>query len=148
MTVPISGFGLQAYLIASNTFPAGFLITQFADDSDPLDAPSMQIGDTAMGLNGDLVTWSKANPIKANLNIIPSSGDDTNLAILFEANRVARGKVGAQDIITLNIIYPDGRFVTCIQGVITDGMPFNSISSAGRQKTKTYNFSFENKIGA
>jgi hypothetical protein len=144
----ISGFGLVANLVASNTFPLGIVITQFADDADPLDAPSMQIGDSAMGLNGDLITWSKANPVKANLNVIPGSLDDINLSILFEANRVARGKIGAHDVITLNLVYPNGNFVTLTNGLITDGMPINSVASAGREKSKNYNFTFENKIGA
>ena len=88
MTVNISGFDSAINIIASSTFPVGFVVTQFADDSDPFDIPSLQIGDSAMGLNGDLLTWSKANPIKVTLNVVPLGDDDINLAILLEANRV------------------------------------------------------------
>ena len=144
----ISGFGLVANIIASNTFPVGFIVTEFADDSDPLDAPSIQIGDSAMGLNGDLIVWSKASPIKVTINVIPQSLSDINLAILLEANRVGRGKTGANDTITMNLIYPNGNFVTLSTGIITDGMPFNSVASAGREKSKSYAFTFEGKIGA
>jgi hypothetical protein len=59
----ISGFGLSINIIASNSFPIGLLITEFADDSDPFDLPSIQIADKAMGLNGDLIIWSKANQL-------------------------------------------------------------------------------------
>ena len=142
----ISGFGIQVNLIASNSFPVGFLINEFADDADPFDLPSLQIADSAMGLNGDLISWSKANPIKITLNVIPGSFSDVNLAILFEANRVGRGKIGARDIITLTGIYPNSTFVTLTNGIITDGMPAKSVSSAGRLKSKSYNFSFENMI--
>lgn len=142
----ISGFGLQINILASNTFPVGLLITEFADDADPFDLPSLQIADTAMGLNGDLISWSKANPIKVTLSVIPGSFSDINLAILMEANRVGRGKIGARDIITMTGIYPSGSFITLTNGIITDGMPGNAVSSAGRLKSKTYNFSFENKI--
>ena len=100
-----------------------------------------------MGLNGDLIPWSKANPIKLSMGIIPSSQDDTLLGILFEANRVGKGKLGARDIITLTALYPNGDFITFINGVITDGMPGQAIASAGRYKSKVYNFVFENKIG-
>lgn len=140
----ISGFGLKVRLIASITFPSGFNITQFADDADPFDLPSMQIRDKAMGINGDLVTWSKANPIAATLSLIPNSLDDRNMQILFEANRVGKGKQGARDIITLVAIYPSGTVWTGTQGVITDGMPGSGVASAGRLKSNAYQFAFEN----
>lgn len=148
MSVDISGFGLQIRLIASNTFPVGITINQFADDTDPFDLPSQQINDAAMGVNGDLVTWSKANPIMANLAVVPNSPDDIALSILFEANRAGRGKKSARDVITMTGIYPDGRMVTYTQGKMTDGMPGNSVASAGRMKSKVYSFKFENRIGA
>lgn len=140
----ISGFGLKVRVVASETFPSGFDVTQFADDADPFDLPSMQIRDKAMGLNGDLVTWSKANPIPATLALIPGSDDDKNMAVLFEANRVGKGKQGARDVITLTAIYPNGEVWTGSQGVITDGMPGRGVASAGRLKTNAYQFAFEN----
>lgn len=144
----ISGAGTQLTLVASATFPAGFQITAFADDADPLDVPALQIADKAMGLNGDLVTWSKANPLVVNLNVIPGSDDDANLAILLEANRVGKGKASARDELTLTVIYPDGRVDTFVAGKITDGSPTDSVASSGRKKSKQYSFAFENKISA
>jgi hypothetical protein len=143
----IAGFGFQINLIASNTYPTGVILTQFADDADPFDLPSLQIADSAMGLNGDLLTWSKANPIKMTLSMVPAGLGDIALGILLEANRVGKGKFGARDIITLTGIYPSGATITLINGTITDGIPGQSISSAGRFKSKPYNFVFENKIG-
>lgn len=143
----ISGFGLKVQMIASVTYPIGIVVTEFADDTDPFDLPSLQIADTAMGLNGDLISWSKANPIKVTLSVIANSISDDLLAILLEANRVGRGKTGARDIITMTGIYPSGSFITLSNGIITNGMPGNGVASAGRLKTKTYEFAFENKIG-
>ncbi len=140
----ISVFGLRVQLQASQTFPSGISLTQFADDADPFDAPSMQIRDKAMGVNGDLITWAKATPISLSLSVVPNSEDDRNLAVLFEANRVGKGKQGARDVVNVTAVYPDGRTVSFTQGVITDGMPANSPSSAGRLKSKTYMFAFEN----
>src|SRR5512138_1873531 len=128
----ISAFGLKVQLTASQTFPSGISLTQFADDADPFDAPSMQIRDKAMGINGDLIAWSKANPLPVTLNVIPNSEDDRNLAVLFEANRVGKGKQGARDVIGITVVYPDGRTASFTQGVITDGMAANSVASAGR----------------
>lgn len=139
----ISGFGLRLVLRASVTFPAGITLTQFADDADPFDAPSIQIKDKAMGLNGDMVVWSKANPLLATINVIPGTDDDRNLSVLFEANRVGRGKTGARDVITLTAINPDGSQATYNSGVVTDGIPGRPVASAGRMKTKPYAFAFE-----
>lgn len=143
MSNDVSGFGARVTLIASATFPQGVNLSQFADDADPFDIPSMNIGDTAMGVNGDLVTWSKANPAKVTLALIPQSDDDRNMAILFEANRVGRGKTSAGDIITLSAVYPDGTTKTFTGGKLTDGQPGSSVSSAGRMKSKAYMFHFE-----
>lgn len=140
----ISVFGIRVQVVASQTFPAGINITQFADDADPFDAPSMQIRDKAMGVNGDLISWSKANPIPVTLNVVPNSEDDKNLSVLFEANRVGKGKQGARDVISITAVYPDGKTASFSQGVITDGQPANSAQSSGRMKSKAYAFAFEN----
>lgn len=145
MTTDVSGFGAQVQIRASVTFPQGIVISQFADDADPFDFPSVQIGDKAMGLNGDLITWSKANPLLTTVNVIPNSEDDINLSLLLEANRVGKGKASARDVITIVAVYPNGATLTLTEGAITDGPPGNSIASAGRLKSKAYQFAFENK---
>jgi hypothetical protein len=144
MATDISAFGIRVQIFASATFPAGITITQFADDGDSLDVPQQQIADKAMGVNGDLITWSKANPLLVTLNVIPGSEDDRNLAVLLEANRVARGKRGARDTITLTAVYPDETTQTWSAGRITDGIPGKALASSGRMKTKPYAFAFEN----
>lgn len=73
MAQDISGFGLEATLIAIPSFPTGITITEFADDADPFDLPEIQITDTAMTLNGDLVNWSTPVPINLTMNVIPGS---------------------------------------------------------------------------
>lgn len=140
----ISGFGLVVSLIASNTFPTGIVLTQFADDADPIDLASIKIADTGMGLNGDLITWAKAVAVPCVLAVVPGSTDDTNLSILAENNRVGRGKNGARDVITMTVRYPDGSTAFLDPGVITDAMFAKSVSSAGRMKSKPYAFAFEN----
>lgn len=143
----ISGFGLELRILASVTFPQGILITQFADDTDGLDVPNLQVGDSAMGLNGDLIVFSKANPIKINISVIAGSQDDQNLSVLLEVNRPGRGKVLPIDIITANITYAQGNFVQLINGAIMDGSPFSAVASSGRLKSKVYTMVFENRIG-
>lgn len=141
----IAGFGLSIVLIADKTFPVGLPITQLADDADPLDIQSVEIADTGMGLNGDLVVWYKAQKLPMVISVIADSADDKNLQLLADANRAAQGKNIANDVISATILYPNGSKVILSQGVITTA-PFGiGISSNGRFKTKTYGFIFQNK---
>lgn len=143
----VTGFGSELRVVASNTFPTGFSITQFTGDSDPLDIPSIQLSDKEMGVNGDMIVWSKPSPLIVTINVIPNSDDDINLSILAESNRIGQGKPSVRDEITLVGIYPDGRTLTLQNGVITDATPATGIASSGRMKTKTYMFAFQGKTG-
>jgi len=146
----VSGFGTSVNILASVTYPIGLQITQFADNSDPVDVPSLQIGDVAMGLNGDLITWSKANPIKVTISVVAFSENDIALSILVAANRVGRGKISARDVITMVVSYPpesNRTPTTLINGIITSGVPLAPVSSDGRLKTRSYEFSFESYVG-
>lgn len=140
----ISGFGLRVAIRASVTFPSGIILSAFADDSDPLDLPQLTLAETAMGLNGELLTWAKPNGIPMNLSLTPNGDDDINMTILAEANRVGRGKRGARDVITATIKYPDGSTVTMSQGVIVGAIIGIPVASAGRMKSKPFQFMFEN----
>lgn len=139
----ISGFGGIIQLVASVTFPAGISLSQFADDTDPFDPQVLEIGDAVMGVNGDLATFSKANPLVLNISFFPQTDDDNNMQVLFDANRVAKGKRSVQDIITLTIIYPNGKPKTYNNGKIISGIPGDAIASSSRLKTKPYGFKFE-----
>ncbi len=143
----VSGFGSVANVIASASFPTGFPVTQFSDDTDAFDFPSIQIGDAAMGVNGDLITWSKANPLKGTISAIVGSTSDQALQTIYKNNLVGKGKTNVQDVITVTIIYPDFTQVTFTGGKMTDGMPGKSLSSAGRLKTRIYGFAFESVVG-
>lgn len=147
MAQDVTGFGAVISIIASKTYPAGITITQFSDDADPLDSSSIRFADATMGVNGDLIKWSRAVAVPVVLNVIPGSEDDLNLAVLANANRAAQGKVSANDVITLTCVYPDGSIVTYTGGIITDAMFGKSISSSGRLKTKPYAFAFQSNIG-
>jgi hypothetical protein len=147
MGYDVSGFGFQVRIIASNTFPSGFTISAFSDDADPMDVPEITITDVATGVNGDLISWSKASPTMVKFAVIDGSPDDVNLQILFNANRVGRGLAPAADIITATAVYPDGNTYGYLNGKITKGMPTSSVASSGRIKTKTYEFAFESTAG-
>lgn len=142
----ISAIGLKVNVLATHTFPQGFEITEFADDSDPLDFPAITIAETGMGVNGDLVVWSRPVPLEVSLSVIPNTEADKNLTILLDMNRVAKGKASVSDIITLIATYPDGTRKMLTNGKLLSGILANGVSSNGRIKSKEYRFVFENKV--
>jgi hypothetical protein len=122
------------------------MITQFADDADAFDAPSVRLGDTAVGANGDLIGWQRAAIYPATISVIAGSQDMIALDLLANNNRVSKNKTSAMDTITLTAIYPDGTLKTWKSGRIIEAMFGKSVSSAGRIKTKTYTFNFESVV--
>lgn len=142
----ISGIGITVTIFASKTFPAGLTISQFADDADPLDLPDVELLAEGMNVNGELVTWLTPKPLTVDINVIPNTEDAKNLDILFDANRPAYKKVAVRDLITFVVNYPDGK-----KKILNNGRPktyaaASSIASAGRYKSRHYQFVFENKI--
>lgn len=143
----ISAFGTALNIVASNTFPNGFTVTQFADDADPFDSADLKIADQKMGVNGDMITWSVASPIMLKIAVVPQSDDDQNLEILLDANRVAAGKTSAQDAITITASYPTGPRKQLTSGRIVTGPVLSSLAAVGRLKSKVYEFAFEQTSG-
>ena len=148
MQQDVSGFGSVVNLTASETFPTGITINQFAGDADPMDMNSIDIADKAMGLNGDLIVWARANPLPLVLAVIPGSPSDINLQILADANRVSPGKPSASDVIQATIVYPDGSSTQFYNGRLTAAMFGKSVAGSGMIKTRVYAFTFESKTGA
>lgn len=142
----VSGTGLSLRIIASHTFPVGFVCTAFADDTDPLDFPEQTVTEFGMGLNGDLITWSTPKPLEVTIAVTPATDEENNLALLLEANRVAKNKKSAKDTITFVASYPDGSKKTLRPGKIVAGQTGVSVASGGRIKTGQYRFVFENKL--
>lgn len=146
MSKNISLFGLSAHVKASNTFPAGFLLSAWADDQPPLDAADLEIASHGMGPNGDMVVWQKPAVIPLIFSVIPNSEDDRNLTLLLEANRISKnkGKVPLDEI-TVTLSFQDGRVVTLIQGIILSGPAAPTGSQDGRLSSRKFGFGFEDK---
>ena len=146
----ISGFGLEVLVVATSTFPVGFNVTEFSDDADAFSVEEMQQGDVAMGLNGDMVSWSTPNPIRVTISVIPDSDDDINLSLLAEANRTGKGKRAVLDQIFMTKTVPGAPGDVPL--ILTNGKMINSsiatsVQQGGRKQTKNYVFAFENKVG-
>jgi hypothetical protein len=146
MTVNVSASGFYLNLIASLTFPAGITLTTLADDVDPIDIPSIPIGDTGRTVNGAMVYWKTPTNTKVVLAVLPGTLEDQLLNILFQANKAKKFSINLTDIITLTTYYPDLSFTTFIDGRITAGSPSSGIATTARKKTKTYEFTFEDEV--
>lgn len=141
----VSGTGLSLIVKASNTYPQGVLLTAFPDDTDPMEFDDLTITEYGMGLNGDLVTWSAPQALPFKLSLIPNTPGEIAMNYLLEANRVAKGKRSARDVITIIAKYADGTKKTLKNGKIVSGPPSLGVTSGGRIKTPTYGFVFENQ---
>lgn len=142
----VSGTGLSILVKASVTFPQGILCTCFPDDNDPLDFPDVTITEYGMGLNGDLITWTSPQALPFNLSVVPGTEEDIALEFLLEANRAAKDKKSAKDVITIVVNYPDGTIRTLKNGKIISGPFGKGVTSGGKIKNPTYGFAFENKV--
>ena len=139
----LSTTGLALRVVATNTFPNGFTVTAFSSDSDPWDAPSIDVASTEMDLNGNLNTWQTPVPLTRTIGLTPGTEDERNMRALFEANRVGKDKRSARDRITIVATWPDGSTETLANGVITSGPSGKSTTQAARMKSVTYGFAFE-----
>ena len=139
----VSAQGLTLLIKASKTFPAGFQVTVFADDVDPLDIEDLNVAEAAMDMNGNMRTWFTPQPQPLSVVVLPGSEEDENLTVLLEANTPSKGRMPANDEITIVGMYGNGKRVTAREGVILGGSRGLSIASAGRMKSKTYNFAFQ-----
>lgn len=142
----VSATGMKLRVIAVPTFPAGFDITQFADDADPISVESVEVNGHGNALNGDLVRWSKPSAILANVNVLPGTEEAKNLDILLTMNRSTKGKLSVQDDVTLVQTLPNGTTRIFNNGCIVSGPPADGGSSEGRLNTREYGFVFENVI--
>lgn len=142
-----SFYGTQVRILASNTLPAGIDVTEFADDADPITFEEMTVANLLMGANGDTISFSTPSVIKAIINLIPTSPSELAMTIIFNANRVGKGKLSANDTITMVVNYPSGRTDIYSKGRMLTGNPGLSGSSDGRLKSMPFSFAFTEKNG-
>lgn len=143
MTQNISGFGSVVTMKASVTFPAGVTLTEFADDLDPVGSDNIDIGEMAMNVNGDAAYWKRAVPIPFTISAMPGTPTQRNLQALFDANRPQRGRRLVNDIITFDIVYPNGNKTTLSGGIIVNGPTMPNLSGEGRLGGMEYSFAFQ-----
>lgn len=138
----ISGHGTKITIASLQTFPLGFNVDQFTDDRDPVDISDDEVAGVIKTYDGDVFTYTKANPVYVSIAVIPGSQDDKNLRILLAAKRAVSQISVFNDLTTMVISYPNGNKVVFAKGSILTGPPADSITSQGRRKGNVYRFVF------
>jgi hypothetical protein len=138
----VSGFGTSALIVALNSFPLGFLVTQFADDTDGIAIETIETTGFELLYDGSIFFYDKAAPIKVNVSVIAGMEDDINLAILLQARKGSFSLIPLPDVTSMIVSYPDGGRVAYSNGSMVAGPLGTSVSGSGRFKTNTYSFVF------
>lgn len=146
--IDISGFGTGIVIVAVQSFPTGFSLSQFADDVDPISSREIEPIGYEMLFDGDIATFDKAAPVEVTVSVIPGSEDDINLKILLQNKKSARAIFPIPDITTMIITYPDGGRVILSKGSIIKGPVVDSVLSTGRRKSNSFTFVFGSFAGA
>lgn len=145
--------------IEMDGLPKGFTISEFAEDSDPISIPDLEVRKGGMNLNGKLISWASPNPVSVSFSIIPGSQSDLTLCAALRAAHIGGvgNNIGNAYVKSLTITVPlvsdensDTSFAgrkskswTFINGYISSGSPAQGSNGEGRASTKTYTFVFE-----
>lgn len=142
----IGGHGTSITIVATNSFPVGFQLTQLADDVDPISHKEVSTNGYRKLIDGGLFFYSQTAPIEVSVSVIPGSDDDINCKILLQSQKGGLQIIPLPDITTMIINYPNGR-VMLTNGSIVSGPLLDSIADTARKKSNTYTFVFANFAG-
>lgn len=153
--VDVSGV-FPKVMIASTGIPPLINITNFADDSNPIDVDQIEVTGHGINVNGVLVTWEKPTAYIVSVSVLAGTEEATSLTTLLESSHARAGanfalaptvtltkKIGKRNMLGI-ITSDDGETYT--NGRIVSGPAGTSIDSEGRKQSQTFTFVFENKI--
>lgn len=146
--IDVSGFGTGITVVALQSFPMGFTVSQFADDVDPIEAKEVAAVGYEMLFDGSPFFYDKASVVEVKVGVIPGSDDDINLKILLQVKKGTTSILPISDLTTMVVTYPDGGRVILSNGSIISGPFLDSIQASGRRKGNTYTFVFGSFMGA
>jgi len=118
-------------------------LTAWATDTDPFDIPELEILQSEMNINGEMVSWATPKPISVNLALIPGSPDAILMGFLLENNRVGFLKPSTKDVINITVTYPNEKPKVFRMGRISAGTPHPGSSANGKKKPVTFKFVFQ-----
>lgn len=123
------------------------VLTDFADDTDPLSIDEIEIGVPMFDLNGYLFRKTKLESVSCHIALIPGSDSEKELKEFMLKNLPLNSK-GVSPIKNMVVRYPsesnenehDCAFYT---GFIIGSSIGYAATSQGRIKTKEYSFAFK-----
>lgn len=130
-------------------------ITEFSDEGTPIDIPALEVAAGSMNLNGNLVTWTKPNPINVSFTLIPGSDSDNNLRSFLSAVSIGgKGASVGEAYITSMVLtvpaYTNGstnnkndKTFTFTNGRLISGQPAIGSNNDGKSSPSTWTFMFE-----
>ena len=142
----VSANGVKLMLFASVSYPTGVEIATFNPGEDPINFDDLKIAETDMGVNGNLIVYRTPYAYNMVFNITPMTEVDQIMENIANADRIAAGKVSAKNILTLVVIYPQGRTLTYVDGAMTDCPGGFSSSGNGRINGRRYAMSFRDLV--
>jgi len=145
--IDVSAFGTGITIVALNSFPTGFTLSQFADDVDPVIFEEVQTTDMEALYDGSFFVHDQAALMKMSVSVIPGSSDDINLKILLASRTGGPSLLPLPDITSSVIKYPDGGVAMMSNGSILKGPLADSVTSQKRKRSNTYTFGFGSYSG-
>lgn len=142
----VSAIGFKILVKDTKIFPNGFTINRTADGTDPFGFGTVTVGEATMDANGHLTYATSPNPTEFTLNLLPTSEEDINMSLLFEAHRPRLGVARTGGDISVTVMYADGTSVTAKNCKFLTGDPKRSIQAPSRYKNKVYTFACEDYI--
>jgi len=140
--IDISSAGSGITIFTLSSFPMGFRLTSFADDTDSLNVEATEVSGFEKLYDGNIFTFDKTSPIMLSVGIIPNTEDDINLKILLQKRKSNTSNISLADAVTMVIGYSDGGRNVLSKGAILGGAIADSLSPTGRKKTNEYHFVF------
>lgn len=144
----VSAFGTSITIVATQSFPIGFTITDFSDDKDPLKIEEIEPTGYDPLIDGSLFFYDKTAPVKVVVSVIPGSADDINLKIMLQARKGSASVIPLPDVTSMVIAYGNNGTVAFSNGSLVSGPLADSIQQAGRYSGNSYTFIFSSFSGA
>jgi hypothetical protein len=142
----VSANGVKLMLFASISYPMGVEIASFNPGDDPISFDDLTVAETEMGVNGNMIVYRTPYSYNLTFNITPMTDQDAIMENIANADRIAFGKSSAKNVLTLVVIYPQGRTLTFIDGALTSIPGGFSAGGNGRIGGRQYSMSFRNMV--
>ena len=123
---------------------AGITVTDFMDDSNPVEFQDVDVSSVGVNCNGSMIRNAKPNVIMMSVTVIPGSQSDERLYGLWKKYRV-QGNYNAQweQGLTASVSIGSGRGSKSFSnGTMVSGPGGPSSNGEGKMQGRTYTFAF------